>query len=216
MGGGRRYTHFTDEEAEAQKDEGICRARIRTLLFCTRRCPFPASRDLNSARASPLPLSHHCPTRRGSGGYPEAGGGKARIAGKKRTRLGGRDSGDPPLRCWRCLCPWSKQQGNPPFSSARRAHSYSNHSAAGPRAATFPGPREPPSTSTFHLRSTGPGPLPLPHFQLRRGGVPGKASSPALTTGLLTNSVAGCGGPRGWRRGEQGDMGRGRGGTQTD
>lgn len=69
----------------------------------------------------------------------------------------------------------------------------------------------PPSTPTFHLRSTGPGPLPLPHFQLRRGGVPGKASSPALTPGLLTNSVAGCGGPRGWQRGEPGDMGRGRG-----
>lgn len=84
MGGGRRYTHFTDEEAEAQKDEGICRARIRTLLFCTRRCPFPASRDLNSARASPLPLSHHCPTRRGSGATrrPEVGrpGSRARSA----------------------------------------------------------------------------------------------------------------------------------------
>lgn len=126
--------------------------------------------------------------------------GRPGVAGKKRTRLGGRDPGDPPLRRWRCLCPWSKQRGNPPFSSARRAHSYSNDSAAGPRAATFPGPRELPPTPTFHLRSTSPGPLPLSHFQLRRGGVPGKAASPARTPGLLTNSAAGCGGPRGWRR----------------
>lgn len=131
--------------------------------------------------------------------------GRPGVAGKKRTRRGGRDPGDPPLRRRRCLCPWSKQRGNPPFSSARRAHSYSNHSAAGPRAATFPGRREPPP----HLPSASPGPL-LPHFHLHRGGVPGKAASPTRTPGLLTNSAAGCGGPRGWRRGEPGDMGRGR------
>lgn len=71
--------------------------------------------------------------------------GRPGVAGKKRTRRGGRNPGDPPLSRQRCLCPWSKQRGNPPFSSARRAHSYSNHSAAGPRAATFPGRREPPS-----------------------------------------------------------------------
>lgn len=59
------------------------------------------------------------------------------------------------------------------------------------------------------MPSASPGPL-LPHFHLHRGGVPGKAASPTRTPGLLTNSAAGCGGPRGWRRGEPGDMGRGR------
>lgn len=105
--------------------------------------------------------------------------GRPGVAGKKRTRRGGRDPGDPPLSRLRCLCPWSKQRGNPPFSSARRAHSYSNHSAAGPRAATFPGRREPPHPN---LRSASPGPL-LLHFHLHRGGVPGKAASPTRTPG---------------------------------
>lgn len=131
--------------------------------------------------------------------------GRPGVAGKKRTRRGGRDPGDPPLSRQRCLCPWSKQRGNPPFSSARRAHSYSNHSAAGPRAATFPGRREPPSIcgppapapSSCTFICTGEGSLGKRHPQLGR-------------RGLLTNSAAGCGGPRGWRRGEPGDMGRGR------
>jgi hypothetical protein len=109
--------------------------------------------------------------------------GRPGVAGKKRTRLGGRDSGDPPLRRWRCLCPWSKQRGNPPFSSARRAHSYSNHSAAGPRAATFPGPREPPLHPHFPLAVHRPRPPPPPTLSTAPGRGPWESLIPSSDAG---------------------------------
>lgn len=49
---------FHRQEAEAPKDDRIFRAGIRTqsnLQLGTRGCPFPAPRDLNAARAGPLP-----------------------------------------------------------------------------------------------------------------------------------------------------------------
>lgn len=54
-----------------------------------------------------------------------------------------------------------------------------------------------PAPSSFTFICTGEGSLGKPRPQLGR-------------RGLLTNSAAGCGGPRGWRRGEPGYMGRGR------
>lgn len=144
--------------------------------------------------------------------------GRPGVAGKKRTRLGGRDPGDPPLRRWRCLCPWSKQRGNPPFSSARRVHSYSNHSAAGPRAATFPGPRDPPFHPHFPLAVHKPRPPPLPprSFNCAGEGSLGKPSPQLGRRGFSPTPLLAVGDREGGRGGSRGTWEEGGARTQTD
>lgn len=137
--------------------------------------------------------------------------GRPGVAGKKRTRPGGRDPGDPPLRRWRCLCPWSKQRGNPPFSSASRSHSYSNDSAAGPRAATFPGPREPPLHPHFPLAIHKPRPPPPPALSTAPGRGPWESRVPSTDAGASHQLRCWLWGTERVAEGEAGDMGRGRG-----
>ena len=182
-------------------------------------------------RAPHLPaLSHLAPLGEGRQGWGALSGtaGAARGLGSRdRNPLSWREGPRPlapprPAPCAagrRCLCPWSEHPGNPPFSPPAESHSYSNHSAAGPRTpghsigaradAACPPPH-------FHFQPPAPSSSPPPphlfsalYTRQRRGGAWENGVPPFRRRGFSpTSRLAGGGRGRAREGGRAGDTDR--------